>query len=276
MYIYIIAIFITAGISSRILIPSIVRILYKPECRICMLENYHRKKIPVVGGITFIPLLLLDLAVLIPIIPDVSEKNLLILFLVVCFGFLGIIDDLLGDKNIKGFWKHFISTVKGRMTTGFLKALAGFIAALIASYNISSTLMEFVLNLFIIALFANAINLLDLRPGRAVKAFLLVSVPLIIVNLNNLLQIVPLMILNAISWFYIPYDLKEVFMLGDTGSNILGIALGYYCALLLGTNIKLAILAVLVLLNVLSERISITEVIKNNKLLSYLDNIGRS
>ncbi|MGE5632484.1 MAG: hypothetical protein ACM3TR_15535 [Caulobacteraceae bacterium] len=253
-----------------------MRILYKPECRICMLENYHRKKIPVVGGITFIPLLLLDLAVLIPIIPDVSEKNLLILFLVVCFGFLGIIDDLLGDKNIKGFWKHFISTVKGRMTTGFLKALAGFIAALIASYNISSTLMEFVLNLFIIALFANAINLLDLRPGRAVKAFLLVSVPLIIVNLNNLLQIVPLMILNAISWFYIPYDLKEVFMLGDTGSNILGIALGYYCALLLGTNIKLAILAVLVLLNVLSERISITEVIKNNKLLSYLDNIGRS
>jgi UDP-N-acetylmuramyl pentapeptide phosphotransferase/UDP-N-acetylglucosamine-1-phosphate transferase len=64
-------------------------------------------------------------------------------------------------------------------------------------------------------------------------------------------------------------------MLGDTGANILGITLGYYSSLFLNFNSRLMLLVLLVFLNLISERISITELIDNNKVLSYLDSLGR-
>jgi hypothetical protein len=41
-------------------------------------------------------------------------------------------------------------------------------------------------------------------------------------------------------------------------------------------NGKLIILVILVVINAISEKISITEIIKKNRFLSYLDNLGRS
>jgi hypothetical protein len=64
-------------------------------------------------------------------------------------------------------------------------------------------------------------------------------------------------------------------MLGDTGANILGITLGYYSSLLLGINAKLMLLFLLLIMNIMSERLSITELINRNRVLSYLDSIGR-
>jgi UDP-GlcNAc:undecaprenyl-phosphate/decaprenyl-phosphate GlcNAc-1-phosphate transferase len=119
------------------------------------------------------------------------------------------------------------------------------------------------------------LNLFDLRPGRAVKVFLAASSILLAVSIGRLIEAMPIIILNLTAWLYIRYDLKEVCMLGDTGANILGITLGYYSTLMLGFNAKLVILVLLVVLNAISEKLSITEIISNSRLLSYLDNMGR-
>ncbi len=161
------------------------------------------------------------------------------------------------------------------MTTGFLKALTGFLMSCIVSLGMTNSYIEFIVNVLIISLFANTLNLFDLRPGRAVKVFLAVSFILLAASIGRLVEALPIIILNVAAWLYIRYDLKEVCMLGDTGANILGITLGYYSTLMLDFNFKLLVLAILVILNAISEKLSITEIIDRSRLLSYLDNMGR-
>ena len=59
---------------------------------------------------------------------------------------------------------------------------------------------------------ANAVNQLDTRPGRALKAYLLAAIP-------PGAPLRPAVLLA-------PYDLREMVMLGDSGSNALGALLG--------------------------------------------------
>ena len=60
----------------------------------------------------------------------------------------------------------------------------------------------------LVGLSANLINQLDTKPGRAVKAYLAASIPL--------------RAPKAIAVLLAPYDLHEMAMLGDAGSNALG------------------------------------------------------
>lgn len=276
MYINIIFVILLTVLISRYFLRSIVAMLSASNNFMYMKENYRKKPVPSIGGIAYIPLLLIISLLLSPIMPVYDEKGILFMFIMSCIGFIGLLDDLLGDKSTKGIKGHIKKTVSGMPTTGILKALTGVALAYIASVRISSDMLEFVLNMFIISLFTNTINLLDLRPGRAVKSFLIVSVILILLNAFRVYVLIPLLILHVVSWVYIEYDLSEECMLGDTGSNILGITLGYYSALLLSFNCKMLLLVVLITLNILSERVSITEIINKNRFLSYLDNLGRS
>ncbi len=126
------------------------------------------------------------------------------------------------------------------------------------------------------ALFTNTLNLLDLRPGRCAKAFLLLGILIFISNIISIISIFPLGITLTIVIVYISYDLKELCILGDTGSNILGITLGFYSALCYYASIKLIIIFALLIINIAAEKISITAIISKNRLLNYLDNLGRS
>lgn len=271
----IIILIILTALLSRLFFEGIVAMLRASESSICMTENYRKLRIPSIGGIAYIPLFLASSLILSPILTVYDEKGILFMFLISSIGFIGLLDDLAGDKSTKGIRNHVKKTMEGMLTTGFLKAAVGFALSFIASMKISANLFDFLINTFVIALFTNTINLLDLRPGRAVKSFLFISVVLIITNLIRIFEIVPLLIVHVISWIYIIYDLKEKCMLGDTGSNILGISLGYYSALLMGSGSKAALLALLVSINLLSEKVSITEIIRKNRLLSYMDRIGR-
>lgn len=262
-------------ILSQFLLHNIIKMLCNTDKEICSAVNYRGKVIPAIGGIAFIPILLI--AILLLIIQDKENPGSYLgyLALVLCMGFAGVVDDLVGDTKTKGLANHIKSTLNGKMTTGFLKAFTGFLVSCIVSLGISGSYIEYIVNVLIISLFANTLNLFDLRPGRAVKIFLAASLMLLTASLGRLVEAMPIIVLNITAWLYIRYDLKEVCMLGDTGANILGVSLGYYCALLLGFYVKLTVLALLVILNVASEKISITDVIKRSRLFSYLDNLGR-
>ena len=64
----------------------------------------------------------------------------------------------------------------------------------------------------LVGLAANALNQLDTRPGRALKAYLAAALPLD----------APV----GVAVLLLPYDLREMAMLGDAGSNALGALLG--------------------------------------------------
>lgn len=270
-----IAVLAASALLSHILLGNIIKMLYSNDNSLCFGINYRGKKLPAIGGIVFVPVLLASIAVMLVFHTEKAGSYLGFLVLALCMGFSGVIDDLIGDTTVKGLSNHIRSTLKGRMTTGFLKAFTGFAAAAFVSFEISRSYMEFIINAFIISLGANTLNLFDLRPGRAVKVFLAASFMLLAVSTVKISEAFPIVVLIIAAMLYIRYDLKEICMLGDSGANILGICLGYYCALLLGFEGKLIVLAVLAAINIMAEKLSINELINCSRLLSYLDNLGR-
>ncbi len=84
----------------------------------------------------------------------------------------------------------------------------------------------------VLVLATNLFNLLDLRPGRSVKAFVLLGAALMIGEgelhtFEHLgLFIGPLLVAGV-------FDLRERAMLGDTGSNLIGALAGLWLVLVL-------------------------------------------
>jgi len=126
----------------------------------------------------------------------------------------------------------------------------------------------------VIALFTNLVNLFDLRPGRASKIFIIFSILLILFQVVKGYNYIIYSSLGLIL-IYIPLDLKAKGMLGDVGSNALGITLGIFCVITQGYIAKIIYLVILVLFHVLAEIYSFTRIIENNRLLKFIDNLGR-
>ncbi len=191
---------------------------------------------------------------------------------VLVFGTLGLLDDIYGSRAAGGFKGHFTQLARGRVTTGAVKALGGGLAALVlgglaAGFDPAVTL----LNGLVIALAANLLNLLDLRPGRAVFCY---WVLLLVFALSMLgrrwawWEIVPL--LPAAIWLT-GLDRRARVMLGDAGSNVLGAALGLLFAWSLGAAPKLGVLAVLIGIHLYSEKYSISRLIEDHPVLRRID-----
>lgn len=237
-------------------------------------ENYRHDQVPVAGGLTF-PITILLTYVLIQLTNGYTGNRFTLYLLAVTgMAFLGFIDDMLGQRDSLGFRGHFGRLLKrGELTTGALKALGGGMIAIYVSLFYSRSLEEFILNVLVIALFTNCMNLFDLRPGRCVKAFLLLFIPLLLVSDSYYTVFIP--IAGAIV-AYFPYDLKARVMMGDTGSNVLGVTLGIMAVYGLELPAKLALLTGLILLHIFTERYSLSKVIDNNRFLRWLDSLGRS
>jgi hypothetical protein len=166
--------------------------------------------------------------------------------LVMLFGF---VDDVFGGPE-RGFRQHLGA---GR-TTGVLKLVGIPLAGLIATRKISGALL--------VGLAANALNQLDTKPGRALKAYLAAAL------------VVRAPLARAI--LVLPYDLREMAMLGDAGSNALGALLGLRSVSRLTERGRWLAIGVLAGFNLLGERCSVGELIERTPLLSGLDRLGRA
>jgi hypothetical protein len=129
-----------------------------------------------------------------------------------------------------------------------------------------------VLDAAIIAALANAINLLDLRPGRALKAAALPAALLAASGGAGAPIAAAALGAGAMA---VPRDLAEQTMLGDCGAAALGAAIGFAATRQLPVPHKVGVLAALVALTLVSERVSFSRVIRDHPLLSRLDAWGR-
>ena len=267
-----IIILFTILVSNKIIVLSI-KLLKDADCT---LKNYRGFEVIFGMGIVFVPIIITSLALTLMLYNRLSLIYTHYLFAVSAIGFAGLLDDLIGNKQVKGLKNHIKSFIKGDLTTGFIKAFIGIISSIIISFGISKNIFDFLLNIFNIALFTNALNLMDLRPGRCIKVFLFLGFIILVTSLSEILTLLPLVIILTASITYMNYDLKEVCILGDTGSNILGITLGYFSSLVFDSTGKIILFFVLFIINALAEKFSITKLISNNRVLDYLDNLGRS
>ncbi|HLH79254.1 MAG TPA: hypothetical protein VKV29_03125 [Chthonomonas sp.] len=193
--------------------------------------------------------------------------------LCVVFGLLGLADDLWGTPDFRGFRGHLRALFQnGKLTTGLLKAVGGGLFALGFSYeNFAPNWPRVVLGGLVIALSANAINLLDLRPGRAIAVFLVVALPLLLQITKPLHHPLFFLMLCAASLW--PYDARGRAMLGDVGSNLLGAAVGFACAETLSLGGLVGSLLLLCAFHALTERVSLSKLIEKNRILRFLDHL---
>ena len=162
---------------------------------------------------------------------------------------LGLIDDLWSGPE-RGFRAHLRT---GR-TTGVLKLVGIPVVGLLATRRISGGLL--------VGLAANALNQLDTRPGRALKAYLFAAV----------VTDAPV----GVAVLLLPYDLREMAMLGDAGSNALGALLGLNSVKRFTGRGQWAAIGALAGLTILGERTSIGGWIERTPVLSWIDRLGRS
>jgi len=162
---------------------------------------------------------------------------------------IGLADDLLAGPE-RGIRSH----LRVGVTTGTLKAIAIPLYGLARTRTLSGALL--------VALAANFLNQLDTRPGRALKAYLALAPP------------VRAPLLPAV--LIAPYDLREMTMLGDAGSNALGAMLGLSSVDRLTGRGRMLAIAALAGLNFLGEMRSLGELIERTPGLSHLDRLGRA
>ncbi|AEF17233.1 hypothetical protein Thexy_1200 [Thermoanaerobacterium xylanolyticum LX-11] len=261
-------IFIISFLLMIVIQKFIIQILDKD---VCLKPNYKNVLIPVCGGIAFVPTIFIA-AIVSKFLGISDEMTPIFLVSIILMSYVGLIDDILGDRSVRGLKGHIKSLLNMKLTTGGLKAVIGVIVSFYISINISNRLVDIIVNTILISLFTNFLNLLDLRPGRACKAFFFIAIIFLLAGTGNFLIL--LIVLGAVIAF-VPLDLKAKIMLGDTGSNILGLTLGISSVLLFNFNIKLIILAFLILIHIITEKYSLSKIIEKNKFLNYLDMIGR-
>lgn len=223
---------------------------------------------------------------------------------------LGVVDDAYGSGSARGFKGHITAMLRGRLTTGGMKLVGIGMASLIVAAVLSEVapwgatgsdgttalLTRVAVTLVAgasIALSSNLFNLFDLRPGRALKAYCLLS-PFAVLSAAAGMSIaagwlgsrgtgaivldavvLALFLAGPVLGVY-RYDLGEEGMLGDAGANPMGAVIG----LLIVSGLPLIGLllwtAVVFALNLASERVSFSAVIEDNRALRWLDGLGRS
>jgi len=212
-------------------------------------------------------------------------------------GVCGILDDLAGDSSNKGLGGHLAAARRGELTTGAVKVAGLGVTGLVTAWTADRSreragsqatgALATLVGGAVIAGSANIVNLLDLRPGRALKVVLLLAAPIVAggsgtdrsvaapavpvtTPSNAMASAMAGAAIGALSG-----DLAGRTMLGDTGANSAGALLGTALVARTGPRGRFLVLAVITALTLASEKVSFTKVIESTPGLRELDAMGR-
>jgi UDP-GlcNAc:undecaprenyl-phosphate/decaprenyl-phosphate GlcNAc-1-phosphate transferase len=207
---------------------------------------------------------------------ETAPARLVVLLAAVGFGLLGLLDDLAGTGEDKGFAGHMRAMGRGRLTTGGIKLLGGgaLSLALAAAVHPSAGLGRLAVDGLLVALAANLGNLFDRAPGRVAKVALIAYAAVIVASGFDGGLAGVAAIAGAAVALLVP-DLRERLMLGDAGSNVLGAVAGLAVVMAFGFTVRVVVLAVVLALNLASEAVSFSRVIDRVPPLRWFDRLGR-
>ncbi len=254
---------------TRLILPALIALIARAQF---LRPNYRGDLIPTGAGLIFFLASFFMAGIYCSLFQD-ALAALAVLFAVAAFTCLGLVDDVWGARETSGLFGHGQSFIRGYLTTGALKAFGGLLAAGLVSVFFGPWWLIPV-NALIIALSANAVNLLDLRPGRAGKGFILLASVFVLAGWGQDKTLFLIFFLGCLL-AYLHVDLKAIAMMGDTGSNPLGAILGVSAIWTLSGPYLLVYLIALLFFHLLTEKYSLTEIIIKNRVLDYLDRLGR-
>jgi UDP-GlcNAc:undecaprenyl-phosphate GlcNAc-1-phosphate transferase len=271
-----------ASAAALLLAPGVLRALADGgHTRV----NYRGRALPFPLGVLVLAAALLSLVPLVLVeriaSTEVFEPQL-VLVLVYTLGVacLGSIDDAYGttkDSRVpapRGWRGHARAVLRGEFSTGALKAGGSLGLALALMSFAEHSTGRWLLASAVLVLATNLFNLLDLRPGRAVKAFVLLGAGLT-VGSSELLPLWALGLFAGPALVAGVYDVRERAMLGDTGANLLGALAGLWLVLVLSTTGLQIALALLILFTVYGEFRSISALVEKTPGMRWLDSLGR-
>ena len=155
---------------------------------------------------------------------------------------------------------------------------------LVISFQVEGGWAHAVLSALVIALAANFLNLVDLRPLRALKTYSAIvvlvaaTIPFLWMDVfaeaSVAAAVVLVTVLGPVASVW-RYDARELGMLGDAGSNPAGAVAGVMIAIWWPTWAVGLAAGVLLALNLASERFSFSAAIERSRVLSWLDRLGR-
>jgi UDP-GlcNAc:undecaprenyl-phosphate/decaprenyl-phosphate GlcNAc-1-phosphate transferase len=276
--------FVVAFIAAVILAPALLRALGETgHTR----ANYRERLLPFPFGVLTLAaasLALIPLTLLAQLASVRVFEPELVPIAVYALGVLGLglIDDTLAPEQMgsgtltarRGWRGHGAAALRGELTTGALKAAGSLGLALLAMSYMSLSHARWLLAAGVLVLATNAFNLLDLRPGRATKVFVVLGAGLAI-GAGELRALWALGLFAAPALVAGRYDVRERVMLGDTGANLLGALAGLWLVLTLSGTGQLVALALLALVTIYGELRSISALIERTPVLRQLDSWGR-
>lgn len=260
-----------------VLTPAIVRHLSAGGM---VRENYRGASLPFPAGVAIVAAAVVALVPLAALaqLADADDVFRPEMGLVLTYGLgvalLGLVDDLLAGSS-RGWRGHGAAVLGGGFSTGALKATGSLGLALFVLSGEGLSDGNYLLAVALLALTTNLFNLLDLRPGRAVKAFVLLGAGLTL-GAWDARPLAALGLLAAPVVVAGLYDLRERAMLGDTGANLIGGLAGLWLVLTLDTTGQAIALAAVLALTVYGEFRSLSTLIERTPLLRQIDSIGRN
>jgi len=257
-----------------------------------LVSNFQNRSVPAVGGIVLIFSLAIAYAAVTlagPLPPEIfpaalrrsvkawPEISRAVFFVAAGFFALGLLDDLSASAQAKGLRGHLKALAHLEVTGGIVKMAGGLALGFAAAAALETRFGPAIVDGLLIAGTANFFNLLDLRPGRACKFFLIIWGPIAGLGLSGRGSgYVPVSsaLAGAVS-AWLPGDLAEAAMLGDSGSNTVGAVVGVGFVLVLGLPARVGALAIVLALTLVSEKTSFSAAIERIAPLRWLDNLGR-
>jgi UDP-GlcNAc:undecaprenyl-phosphate GlcNAc-1-phosphate transferase len=245
-------------------------------------QNYRGREVAFPAGIALIAAALVALVPL-ALIDELDDGKVfkadtgMALTYVVGVALLGLLDDLIGadQAGARGWRGHARTTLGGGFSTGALKAVGALGLALFVLSGRGESTGEYLLAVALVVLATNLFNLLDLRPGRSVKALVLLGAG-VSIGSRDLYPLWTLGLFIGPVLVLLPLDLRERAMLGDTGSNAIGAMAGLWLVLALSTLAQGIALGLIAIATVYGEFRSLSELIERTPLLRHLDSIGRA
>jgi UDP-GlcNAc:undecaprenyl-phosphate GlcNAc-1-phosphate transferase len=264
---------VVAGATAAALGAAVVR--FAPEA--LFVTNRSGNRVPATLGWALVAgAIIAFLAVLLPRPSASDDASRTLLFggaaLVVVLA-AGLLDDLRGHRA-RGFGGHLGSLARGRVTTGIVKLIVGVSVGVWLAVWLGGGAARVAAAAVLIVVSINLWNALDVVPGRALKWAIPVLAGVVGAGLDDPAGIVAGAGLGA-SAALLPLDLGERGMLGDAGSNPLGLLVGLGLALLLPTWGLTTAAAVALALQVAAETVTISRLIESVAPVRWFDRLGR-
>ncbi|MCC6226095.1 MAG: hypothetical protein IT195_06795 [Microthrixaceae bacterium] len=252
------------------------------ERPIFLRENFAGRPVPVAVGVLFAASATFGVAVLtvidsvgIEVDPEAVAASHVSLLAVVGFTLLGLLDDVAQDSGVSGYRGHVAALVRGRLSAGALKLLAGGALSLVVVAPVAGeSAVRLAVDGALVALSANLANLLDRAPGRVLKVSV-VAMAAVIAGAGAGAEAIGVGFVGGAALALLVPDLREKLMLGDAGSNALGATTGLGLVLNCSEMTRTIVMIVVLGFNLLSEVVSFSAVIRRVGPLRLLDEWGR-